>query len=36
MAEEKKHKGRKIAAWVLGILLLLVMLLPLALYIPWV
>ncbi len=36
MAEEKKHKGLKIAAWVLGILLLLVMLLPLALYIPWV
>ncbi|MBR3101517.1 MAG: translocation/assembly module TamB domain-containing protein [Muribaculaceae bacterium] len=36
MAEEKKHKGLKIAGWVLGILLLLVVLLPFSLYIPWV
>lgn len=37
MAEEKrKHKGLKIAGWVLGILLLLIVLLPFALYIPWV
>ena len=37
MAEEKKRKrGWKIAGWVLGILLLLIVLLPFALYIPWV
>ena len=37
MAEEKrKKKGLKIAGWVFGILLLLVVLLPFALYIPWV
>ena len=37
MAEEqKRHKGLKIASWILGILLLLIVLLPFALYIPWV
>ena len=37
MAEEKKRRrGWKIAGWVLGILLALIVLLPLALYIPWV
>lgn len=37
MAEEKrKRKGLKIAGWVLGILLLIIVLLPFALYIPWV
>ncbi|MBR1550708.1 MAG: AsmA family protein, partial [Muribaculaceae bacterium] len=36
MAEEKRHKGLKIAGWVFGILLLLITLLPFALYIPWV
>lgn len=38
MGEEKKkrHIGWKILGWVLGILLLIVLLLPAALYIPWV
>lgn len=37
MAEEQnKHKKWKIAAWVLGGLLSLLVLLPFALYIPWV
>ena len=37
MAEEqKRHKGLKIASWILGILLLIIVLLPLTLYIPWV
>ena len=37
MAEEKrKRKGLKIAGWIFGILLLLIVLLPFALYIPWV
>ena len=37
MAEEKKrNRGLKIAGWVLGILLLLIVLLPFSLYIPWV
>lgn len=34
--EQKRHKGWKIASWVLGILLLLIVLLPFTLYIPWV
>lgn len=37
MAEEKKrHKGWKIASWVLGGLLGIAIALPLSLYIPWV
>ena len=37
MAEQKKpHKTLKIVGWVLGILLLLIVLLPFALCIPWV
>lgn len=36
MANKNSHKGWKIAAWALGALLLLIVLLPLALYIPWV
>ena len=34
--EQKRHKGLKIASWILGILLLLIVLLPFTLYIPWV
>ena len=37
MAEEKKrNRGLKVAGWVMGILLLLIVLIPFALYIPWV
>ena len=37
MTEEKKrHRGWKIASWLLGGLLGIAVLLPLSLYIPWV
>lgn len=37
MAEtQKRHKGLKIAGWIIGVLLLLVVALPMSLYIPWV
>ena len=36
MANSGANKAKRIAGWTIGILLLLLVLLPLSLYIPWV